>query len=172
MSMCHRLSVIVFLGCAIALMCGSGDCEQGEGTDCSKQAMHAFTGFYICMVAMLESTVPREDDMREFTKAELTLGPSTSERGVHTSQTEADFAEFWANQTDGPFIYMCGNFTQDGEDVTVNLAPLATLEAGTPQSITIHLTFTDDDHASGSLDYVESGITFRGDIDIERQEEE
>jgi len=153
-------------------MCGSGSCEHGDGAECDSAVVHAFLGFYVCMVSMLESTVPREDDMRQFTDAELTLGPSTSPRGVHTSQTEADFAEFWANQTDGPFIYMCGNFTQDGKDVTVNLAPLTTAEPGTPQSITIHLTFTDEDHASGSLDYVESGITFRGDIDIERQEEE
>jgi hypothetical protein len=159
-----RLSVLLLVASAVLLMCGGDQCD----VDCD-EVRSFLLGTFACTTGVLESVVPREDDQRVFSAGQLTLGPSTSGRAVDTSQTEADFAEFFANREGGTPVYMTGTFDQDGNDVTVHLTAIVTAQMGTPESIQINLTFTDDDHASGTLSYTESSVTFEGDIDIERQ---
>lgn len=82
-------------------------------------------------------------------------------------------AEFRANldydgdgHSDGP-IHFTGNFQQDGNEVTVNLAPVTPADSDL-DSITLDLTTAPNQTLSGTITYLQGGAEFTGDVNFQK----
>jgi len=163
--------MVLIVLCAVLLMCGSQQCDDSPTEACNRAAIEAYAGVFMGSLGVLAAQQPSEDT-RIFTDVHVQLGSSSPSPRSTTGPAgvdEAHLAVFNAQLTGLGLVYMLGSFAQDGRDVTVSLAPLGPSAIGTPQSITLNLTFADGDHAHGTCTYVESGTTFQGQADLDRQ---
>lgn len=160
----YRISVLLAVVLAVLITC----CNCLGGCDCSDIVRYLLTGSYSCSIDTLNRQVGGSSTAQaqtvEITDGTLHLGPAEGPRAAQ----QTDDAAFWGNRVDGPVLMMSGTYTEDGNDVTVNLTPTNVAGVAEPQSITMHLTSTSTTQASGTIQYVESGYTYQGDITIER----
>lgn len=168
MTLSYRVPLAVLAVLCVTLSCGNNafeGCNDGC-TDAKKRLLRE--GSYECVITALiligGRSVPAQAESIEITNADLRLGPVEP---MNAAQ-QTDEAAFWASRVGGPVLIMSGSYTEDGSDVTVNLAPTNLAATIEPQSITMHLTSTSSTQASGTIQYVENGNTYEGDVTIER----
>jgi len=150
-------------------MCGltGSSCEdepESEGISCSDLA-DTDQGSYECHTDLLY-LLTHLSTTRRMTDATVRLGPPEETRGMQASQANA--AAFWANIEGGPVLQMEGTYSKTGSDLVVNVTQVAPAQVGQPQSVSIHVTMTSATQGAGTIDYVESGDTYRGDISVDK----
>ncbi|MBU0607137.1 MAG: hypothetical protein KKI08_04585 [Armatimonadetes bacterium] len=168
--MLKRVTVLLCMVAVVALVCTGGSCRGGalakqRETDGSYKAevssLSGSSGGRSVGPAQLPETV-------EITNSDLRLGPPT--HTAHTAQA-ADEADFEGATAHRGTIHLTGIYTEDGNDVAIALTTLVPSQAGDSVSIAARVTFTDNDHAAGTVQYVEDGETYTGTVELERYPE-
>jgi len=154
----------------VSLVCCGGTCNNDEG-GCNDpgltEALHGYFGGTADPLTKVGGGPSREID-----NVQIQFGTTALAGAVNTQA--ADDAFFWAVEVpSGDRTYMTGTFQQDGADVTVQVtspAPRALeVTPAAADGIEINVTFTDDDHASGTIQLVDGANTYTGNIDLERE---
>ncbi|MBU0607136.1 MAG: hypothetical protein KKI08_04580 [Armatimonadetes bacterium] len=168
--MLKRVTVLSCLVAVVALCCG------GNGCDCVNEAVqqNISPASFLASLSSLggssggRSVSPAQlPETVEITNADLRLGPpvAAAQARPAAADNEADFEGATAHRGT---IHLTGAFTQDGNDVAIALTTLVPSQAGDSVSMAMQVTFTDEDHAAGTVQYVEDGETYTGTVTLER----
>jgi len=87
---------------------------------------------------------------------------------VQTQQGDDNEADFEGATAHRGTIHLTGYFTADGNDVAIVLSSLLPFQVGDSVAMTMPVTFTSNDHAAGTVQYVEDGETYTGTVELER----
>ncbi|MBU0607138.1 MAG: hypothetical protein KKI08_04590 [Armatimonadetes bacterium] len=173
--MARRLVLLLCLAAVVALACGSDECECDNDEEQGEIAVEAAS--YLALISVMDKasrahglSPAQLPETVEITNADLRLGPSVQATGVRTA-SDANAADFEGATAHRGTIHLTGLFTREGNDFVIALTTLLPFQAGDSVGMTMQVTFTSNDHAAGTVQYVEDGETYTGTVELERYPE-
>jgi len=164
--------LLLCLAAVVALACGSDDCECDDSDEEIGVAIEVAS--YLAIISVMDRanrprglSLAQLPDTVTITNADLRLGPPAEAARVRTA-SEANAADFEGATAHRGTIHLSGLFTREGNDFVIALTTLLPFQAGDSVSMGMQVTFTDDDHAAGTVQYVEDGETYTGTVTLER----
>ncbi len=168
--MARRLMLLLCLAAVVALACGSDDCECDDSDEEIGVAIEVAS--YLAIISVMDRanrprglSLAQLPDTVTITNADLRLGPAAHTTGTAQVANEADFEGATAHRGT---IHLTGLFTREGNDFVIALTTLLPFQAGDSVGMTMQVTFTSNDHAAGTVQYVEDGETYTGTVTLER----